>query len=58
MKYKRYMVFTWDEYDNSSPFECVDSSFDYLLEAKSREQELKNEAELACVFDRIDGVKV
>jgi hypothetical protein len=26
--FKRFIVFTWSEYDNVSPLDCIDDSFD------------------------------
>lgn len=58
--YKRYMVFTYSEYDNVSPFECVDSSFDNAKEAIRQAEHVGRYSEdgmkLYCIFDRVDGV--
>ena len=59
MAYQRYMVFTWTEYDNVSPFECVHGSYDDLDKAKAKAKELKeDEEDYSCVFDRVKGVRV
>lgn len=62
VKYKRYMVFTWCEYDNHKPFENVDGSFDSLGDAISflngSDLLMMNEEDgtpLYCIFDRIEG---
>jgi hypothetical protein len=55
------MLFSWSEYDNPDPFDCVEDSFDNINDAKNA---LRNaaaidedgDAGLACVFDRVDGV--
>ncbi len=59
MAYQRYMVFTWTDYDNVSPFECVDSSYDNLDTAKAKAKKLKeDEGDYSCVFDRVKGVRI
>jgi hypothetical protein len=65
IKYKRYMVFSWCEYDNQKPFENVDGSFDTAEEAldlvNSNDLIGRNEedgAPLYCIFDRIEGVMI
>jgi hypothetical protein len=59
-KYKRFMVFTWFEYDNVDPFGCVDDSFNTENEAKDYASAHGDVAEdgtkLYCVFDRVGGV--
>ena len=66
-KYKRYMVFTWSEYDNVKPFDTVYDSFDSVDDAKKctegeeeswifrKDEEGEN---LFCIFDRFKGVMV
>lgn len=62
MEYERYMVFKWSEYDNVSPFECLDRSFSDIGEAKQytlENGECDDDGyELYCIFDRIDGVMI
>ena len=62
MKYKRYMVFTWSEVDNVSPFECIDFDDDDLDRARAyvlRNCERgRNGNDLFCIFDRIEGCMV
>ena len=50
-KYKRYMVFTSDEYDNGEPLTHV------TLDTDSREQALSfnSKDHLTVVFDRVEG---
>jgi hypothetical protein len=52
--YKRYMVFTWDDYDNPSPFDCVVGSFDDIESAKDLFIKRKDFGK--CIFDRIEGI--
>ena len=57
MAYQRYMVFYWTEYDNVPPFQCIDSSYDDLDEAKAKAKKLKeDDDDGSCVFDRVKGV--
>lgn len=51
MKYKRYMVFTSDEFDNAAPFSCVTLDTDSIEQALS----FNDGSHLTCVFDRVDG---
>jgi len=53
--YNRYMIFTWSEYDNPSPFECVSGSAHFLVDAVKMYEEAYQAAEdgtpLVCIFD-------
>jgi len=55
--YKRYMVFQWDEYDNTSPFSCCVDSFNDLESAEKLFNEIQN-WDGKCIFDRIEGIMV
>ena len=57
-QYKRYMIFTWSDYDNVSPFSCFDSDYDDYAGARMKFEMLKNDEfeQNACIFDRIEGV--
>jgi hypothetical protein len=66
-KYKRYMIFTWSEYDNVAPFDAVYDSFDSVDNAKQcidcdecswifKKDEYGNN--LFCIFDRFKGVMI
>lgn len=62
MKYKRFMVFVWSEYDNVSPFQCYVDSFDLIEDARccallTSEYDDEGKA-LFCIFDRQEGVVV
>lgn len=66
-KYKRYMIFTWSEYDNVKPFDTVYDSFDGVDDAKkcieSEENSWiftkdENDKNLFCIFDRFKGVMI
>lgn len=63
-KYKRYMIFTWSEYDNVSPFDAFYGDFDSLDDAKECVSSKENEwifrkddddNSLFCIFDRFKG---
>lgn len=62
IKYKRFMVFVWSEYDNVAPFNCVQDSFDSIEDAMTLAflaggfDEESNP--LFCIFDRQEGVIV
>ena len=56
MKYKRYMVFEWDEYDNVAPFDCVKSTHSNKEEAVSEFNTVRRRSYGCCVFDRVEGV--
>lgn len=62
LKYKRYMVFTWTEYDNVKPFSNVSDSFDDIDEARKEALLLGEYCDdgeaLFCIFDRIEGVMI
>lgn len=66
-KYGRYMLFTWNEYDNVEPFSNVHSHSDSLecikdsincagFFANERVDEFGEP--LFCIFDRIEGVMI
>ena len=59
-RYGRYMVFTWSEYDNVEPFECMEDSFDTEDDAKdcaaAQGSVSEDGTKLYCVFDRVGGV--
>jgi hypothetical protein len=64
-KYKRYMVFTWSEYDNVAPFQCVADSFDSVEDAKYFLESsdyvfhtIEDGTPLFCIFDRVEGVMI
>ena len=52
--YKRYMIFAWDEYDNSSPFGCLKESTDNKEEAIETFNKIY-QYDYKCVFDRTEG---
>ena len=55
-RYKRYMIMSWDEYDNVSPFDCVvNSTYDLDLAIKIYNQ-LDDHG--SCIFDRVEGVAI
>jgi len=58
-RYNRYMVFTWSEYDNVSPFECVEETFSEKDQAIKYAHQRGNKEEdgtlLYTVFDRVEG---
>lgn len=56
MTYKRYMIFCSDEYDNPSPFDCVDFHTDDKSKAISYAQ--SDDSYEVRIFDRVKGVKV
>jgi hypothetical protein len=60
MKYKRFMVFTWYEYDNVQPFQCFLDSFDSIDDARDcalLAGDYDDEGDpLFCIFDRQEGV--
>ncbi len=67
IKYRRYMLFTWYEYDNVEPFSNVHAHSDSLEEIKDAincEGFYKNERvdeygkPLYCIFDRLEGVMI
>ena len=67
IKYGRYMLFTWDEYDNVEPFSNVHFHSDSLNEVKdiinsegfdSSERVDEYGDPLFCIFDRIEGVMI
>ena len=53
MKYKRYMVFVSDEYDNPSPFNCLGFDTDDKQDAIDYAE--RNNSYERVVFDRING---
>ena len=55
-KFKRYMFFMWDEFDNTDPFSCIEESFDDLQDAINIFNEHK--AYGKCIFDRVEGCVV
>lgn len=54
--FKRYMVFSWDEYDNADPFDCVIFHTDVLEEAKAKAKD--DDSYGVCIFDRVNGTNV
>jgi len=55
----RYMFFTWSEYDNPSPFECLEQTFSDIEESKEFAKVNGGHSgdgePLYCVFDRVEG---
>ena len=49
-KYKRFMVFSWSDYDNVDPFGCVNGDYDSKREAKKA---LDKGSYGRCIFDRL-----
>ena len=57
MKYERYMVFIYGDYDNVSPFDCMKGSFDSCNEATEFALELiEDMPDSYIIFDRVEGV--
>jgi len=54
MNYKRYMVFTSDEYDNPGPFECLSFNTDNKRNALT----FNDGSYSTIVFDRVDGCMI
>ncbi len=61
VKYKRYMVFKWYEWDDCCPLDKCDSSFDDLNDAKAKCTKIestKDDFSKACIFDRVEGAVI
>ena len=56
--YKRYMIFSWSDFDNVSPFECIDGHTDSLSDAKVMYSSILTNDGRACIFDRVDGLVI
>jgi len=58
LNYKRYMVFSWTEYDNVVFSECIKDSFDDLKAARdyilANCEFSEDETPLFCIFDRVE----
>lgn len=61
MRFKRYMVFKWYEWDDSCPLDKCEDSFDDLQDAKDKCDRTENDMSdfsRTCIFDRVEGVKI